>query len=112
MLLDPDTTPMAEQIYEILESDGPRRPLSAEMRSVVDECGKRWPAYDSAGNEIAAPWASWPLARELERPVIELNIQWEYATAMFEALTEIAGRHGIVLFDPQTGKVHLPPRLA
>jgi hypothetical protein len=31
---------------------------------------------------------------------------------MFEALTEIAGRHGIVLFDPQTGKVHLPPRLA
>lgn len=108
MLLDLETVPTVEQIYEILESEGEEVPLSARMRAVIDECSTRWPAYDHAGNEVEAPWASWPLAGDSEPPVIELNIQWDYAAGMLEALAEIAGRHGIVLFDPQSEKVYLP----
>jgi hypothetical protein len=112
MLLDPDSVPTAEEIYDILESDEPDAPLGARMRAVIDECSTRWPGEDTVGNWTEAPWASWPLARETAPPVIEVNIQWEHAKVMLPALIEIAGRHGIVLFDPQTSEVHLPARLA
>jgi hypothetical protein len=112
MLLDPDTVPTADQIYEILESDGAEAPLGARMQAVIDECTGRWPASDAAGNRIEAPWASWPLAGDEEPPVIEVNIQWEHATAMLPAIIEIGLRHGIVVFDPQTEVVHVPARLA
>jgi hypothetical protein len=111
MILDPDTAPTAEQIYESPESEEPEAPLSRRMTAAIDECSSRWPAYDHADNEVDAPWASWPLAREVELPIIELNIRWDYADVMLPALIEIASRHEIVLYDPQRDEVHLPPRL-
>jgi len=111
MLLDSDTVPSADRIYEILEADGPEVPLSSRMKAAIDECSARWPAYDEAGDEIDAPWASWPLAGEVELPVVELNIRWSHAGSMLPALVEIAGRHGIILYDPQADELHLPPRL-
>lgn len=111
MLLDPDTAPTAEQIYESLESEEPAAPLSGRLKAAIDECSARWPAYDRAGNEVDSPWASWPLTHEGGPPVIELNIRWDHADLMFPALIEIAGRHEIVLYDPQRDDVHLPPRL-
>ncbi len=68
MLLDPDTVPTIEGIYEVLESDAPEVPLTTRMQAAIDECSSRWPAYDEAGNEIETPWASWPLARAMETP--------------------------------------------
>jgi hypothetical protein len=112
MLVDCDTVPTIERIYEVLESDGPQLPLSVRLRAVIDECSSRWPAYDSAGNEVDAPWASWPLARDEDLPVVELNIRWDHATGLLPTLIEIAQRHEVVLYDPQNGTVHLPPRLA
>lgn len=50
-------------------------PLSRRLRAAIDECSSRWPAYDHAGSEVDAPWASWPLAREVELSVIEMNIR-------------------------------------
>lgn len=112
MLLDPDGVPTAEEIYESLGSDEPEAPLSRRLQAAIDECSSRWPAYDHAGNEVDAPWASWPLALEEEPSVIELNIRWDYAGAILPALIDIAGRHEIVLYDPQGDEVHLPPRLS
>jgi hypothetical protein len=111
MLLDPGTVPSVGQIYEVLESDGPEVPLSRRLRAAIDECSSRWPSYDEAGNEVDSPWASWPLAREAELPVIKVNIRWEHADVMLPALIEIANRHEIALYDPQKDEVHLPPRL-
>lgn len=111
MLLDPDEVPTAELIYQSLESDEPGKPLSRRLQAAIGECSSRWPAYDHAGNELDAPWASWPLAQEVELPVIEVNIRWEYAAVMLPALIDVAGRHEIVLYDPQGDEVHLPPRL-
>ena len=82
------------------------------MRAVIDQCSTRWPGEDAAGKWVEAPWASWPLVRDTAPPVIEVNVQWDYASAMIPALIEIAARHGIVLFDPQTSMIHLPTRLA
>jgi hypothetical protein len=111
MLLDPDTVPTAEEIYDVLESDEPEVPLSTRLRAAFDECSVRWPAYDQAGKEVDAPWASWPLAREVELPVVAVNIRWDFAASMLPALIEIAGRHEIVLYDPQEAEFHLPSRL-
>jgi hypothetical protein len=55
MLLDPDTVPSVEQIYEVLESDGPEVPLSRRLRAAIDECSSRWSSYDEAGNEVDSP---------------------------------------------------------
>jgi hypothetical protein len=110
-LLDPQTVPTVDEIYEVLESDGPDRPLSARLRAAIDECHARWPAYDDAGHEVDAPWASWPLARDAEPPAIEVNIMWDHAATMLPALIDVARRHEIVLYDPQQGQLHLPPRL-
>ena len=107
MLLDPDTAPTSEQIYQILESDDPEAPLSHRMRATIDEYASRWPGADQADS----PWASWPLADETGSSVIEINIQHEYADDMLPALLEIAGRHGIVLYDPREDELHLPARL-
>ncbi len=112
MLLDPDTVPTIEGIYEVLESDAPEVPLTTRMQAAIDECSSRWPAYDEAGNEIETPWASWPLARAMELPVIELNIGWNHAATMLSVLIDVAQRHDIVLYDPQTDEIHFPPRLA
>ncbi|GIH05313.1 hypothetical protein Rhe02_33800 [Rhizocola hellebori] len=111
MLLDPDNVPTVEAIYEVLESDLPEQPLTARMRAMIDECSSRWPAYDGAGNDVDSPWASWPLVGDEELPVIELNIVWDHAAAMLSTLIEIAQRHDLVLYDPQSGTIHLPPRL-
>jgi hypothetical protein len=54
---------------------------------------------------------SWPLARDVELPVIELNIRWDRADLMLPTLIEVARRHEKVLYDPQNDKIHLPPRL-
>jgi hypothetical protein len=111
MLLDPDTVPTVEDIYSVLESDVPETPLSVRLQAVVDECHSRWPAYDAGGNEVEAPWASWPVAREAEPPVIEINIVWSHAATMLAAFIDIAQRYEVVLYDPQTGKLCLPARL-
>lgn len=111
MLPDPDAVPTADQIYEFLESDEPEKPLSRRLQAAIGECRSRWPAYDHAGNEVDGPWASWPLAHEVELPIIEVNIRWEYADVMLPALIDVAGCHEIVLYDPQGDEVHLPPRL-
>jgi hypothetical protein len=55
MLLDPDTVPSVEQIYEVLESDGPEVPLSRRLRPAIDEYSSRWSSYDEAGNEVDSP---------------------------------------------------------
>jgi hypothetical protein len=112
VLLDPDEVPTVEQVYEILESDGPEQPLSVRLRAAIDECAARWPGDDAAADNLETPWASWPLAQELELPAVELNIGWEHAATMLPPLIEIASRHEIVLFDPQTDNLHLPPRLS
>ena len=107
MLLDPDSAPTSEQIYQILESDESMAPLSRRMRAAIDECASRWPGAGRADS----PWASWPLADQTASSVIEINIQNEYADDMLPALVEIAGRHSIVLYDPQEDELHLPARL-
>ncbi|MBB2940381.1 hypothetical protein FB565_000085 [Actinoplanes lutulentus] len=107
MLVDPDTAPTSEQIYQRLDSDEPEALLSNRMRAAIDECASRWPGSDQADS----PWASWPLADETGPSVIEINIQHEFADDMVPTLIEIAGRHGIVLYDPQQDELHLPARL-
>lgn len=111
MLLDPETAPTADDIYESLEAEEPGVPLSPRLKAVIDECSARWPAYDHRGDEVDAPWALWPLAQEVEPPVIEVNIRWDHVAGVLPDLLEIASRHGIVLYDPQEDEVHLPPRL-
>ena len=91
--------------HERLCCGGDPAEASPRITAFVEECERRWP-----GEAAAGPWARWPLRRQ---PTGYLaDIRDEAATEMFGELAEMAERHGVVLYDPQSGVVKIPSRLS
>ncbi len=76
----------------------------------VDELTSRYPQIDDvADDEIdACPWS---LTFELSSTHVTMPVMWARAEEIAPVVMEIADRHGLVCYDPQSRKIHLPPEL-
>ena len=101
----PPTVAEAAERHERLCRGGDEAGPSSRITAFVEECERRWP-----GSAEGGPWATWPLRRQ---PTGYLaDIRPEAAAEMFAELGEMAERHGVVLYDPQSGVVKIPSRLS
>jgi hypothetical protein len=96
---DPDQAQTLVQPYYDHEDDSAFQP-SADIATVADELVRRFPEGDDA------PWADFPL--EQTDRVLVLSIRWGADNAVLDAITELARKHELVLYDPQGPDVSLP----
>lgn len=102
----PPSVREAADRYERLCREGdPGEPDSPRITAFAEECERRWPDAPGRG-----PWASWPLRRQGSGYLA--SIRPAAATEMFGDWAEMAERHGLVLYDPQSGVVKIPSRLS
>lgn len=83
-------------------------PPAPEMASFLAELERGWPSPSDA---VTSPWSSWPLWQPVAGGGTGLNIRWANAAAMLAAILEIAARTNVIVFDPQSEQVLLPPGL-
>ncbi len=108
---DADRPPRVPDVagrYQELRQGRDRAAPSPRVTAFVQECERRWP--DEAGG--AGPWAVSPFAGGRAPTGLVVDIRSEAATAMFGDWAEMAERHGLVLYDPQSGVVKIPSRLS
>ena len=101
----PPTVAEAAERHEQLRRGGDEAGLSPRITAFVEECERRWPGPADGG-----PWATWPLRRQPTG--LLADIRPEAAAEMFAELGEMAERHGVVVYDPQSGVVKIPSRLS
>lgn len=77
---------------------------SPRIDAFADECRRRWPAGQGGGD------APFTVRRTPSGLLAEMKA--DEATALFGAWAEMAERHGVVLYDPQSGVVLIPSRLS
>ncbi len=76
----------------------------------VDELTSRFPQIDDvADDEIEE--CPWNCAFDLSPTHVRIPIMWSRAEEVTSFVLALAGRHGLVCYDPQSRKVHLPPGL-
>jgi len=105
-----------DEVYRLAEadeeapSDEQRPPPAPEMAGFLAELERGWPSFED--DFEASPWSSWPLWQPISGGGTELNIRWPHAGTMLAAILEIAARTNVIVFDPQSGQVFLPSRVA
>ena len=95
----------AERRFAQLGAGGtPEERPSSRVTAFVEECQGRWPT--GSGEEAG------PLAGRRTPAGFLATIRPDAATALYVELGEMSERHGVVLFDPQSGMVKIPSRLS
>ncbi|MFI6294519.1 hypothetical protein ACIBEJ_23210 [Nonomuraea sp. NPDC050790] len=78
----------------------------AEVAAFVDDLTARYPDL-TADNYAGSPWAE-PLT--VAEDIVLASAVFPRAAEVCRTVFELAGRHGLVVFDPQSGSVHAPQR--
>lgn len=95
----------AEQRYEQLRAgDEAGGAPSPRVAAFVEECEQRWPGRV---DDDRLPFTS----RRTSSALL-LQVRAEVATELFGEWAAMAERHGLVLYDPQSGVVRIPSRLS
>jgi hypothetical protein len=110
----PLTHEQAAGIYVNLCENWPY--LEGESRSVgtfYDELTRRWPELDTVPEEQIdnmqyCPWSS---ALSRSGMAVVMSCVWSISDEVAAFVKELANKHGLVLFDPQSGSVVLPEHL-
>jgi hypothetical protein len=90
----------ARQRYDQLaRGQDPAAAPSARIDAIAEEGRRRW-----AGGQA--------LTTTRTPSALLVDIEPDEATALFGAWAEMAERHGLVMFDPQSGVVLIPSRLS
>jgi len=98
----PPTVAEAESRYQQLCSGSdPAEAASPRVTALVEECGRRWPTDRPA-----------PFTTRRTPTAVLLQLRAEVATELFGEFGLMAERHGLVLYDPQSGIVRIPSRLS
>jgi hypothetical protein len=84
-------------------------PPAPEMARFLAELERGWPSLEDVVK--ASPWSCWPLWQPVTGGGTDLNIRWPHAASMLAAILEIAARTNVIVFDPQSEQVILPPGL-
>ena len=109
----PLTVAEADEHYSAFRGNGNGDGQAAtdeRLTRFVDELTSRYPQIDDvADDEIdACPWS---LAFDLSPTHVRMPVMWTRAEEIAPVVMELAERHGLVCYDPQSRKVHLPPGL-
>lgn len=97
----------SEARYEQLcRGEDPAEEDSRRLAAFVEECERRWPA--EAADQDEEP----RLTGRRTRSGFMAVIRRDAATELYGDLAEMSERHGLVLFDPQSGMVKIPSRLS
>ncbi len=84
--------------------------MDERLTRFVDELTSRYPQIDDvADDEIDA--CPWTLTFEFSPTHVRMPVMWARAEEIAPVVMEIADRHGLVCYDPQSRKIHLPPGL-
>ena len=76
------------------------------MARFLSELEQRWPSLDE--DPDGSPWSTWPLWQPDAGGGTGLNIRWSYAASVMPEILKIAGRHNVIIYDPQAGQVIHP----
>ena len=110
----PITDGQASEIYGRLCEDWPY--LEGESKAVeafYQELIQRWPEIDTILEDEVGDFDRCPWSCALERSgrAVVMACVWSKATDVAQFVERLARKHGLVLFDPQSGRVTLPPHL-
>lgn len=76
----------------------------------VADVTSRYPQIDDvADDEIDA--CPWNVAFDISERHVTVPIMWAYVEEIAPFVMDLAERHGLVCYDPQSRRVHLPPAL-
>ncbi|MBB5084182.1 hypothetical protein [Nonomuraea endophytica] len=78
----------------------------AEVAAFLDELTARYPDL-TADNYAGSPWAE-PLT--VAEDIVLASAVFPRAAEVCRTVFELAGRHGLLVFDPQSGSLHVPQR--
>lgn len=96
-----------EQLMDRMEAGHADAEPSPRIRAYVDALLARWPDItEDAGED--SPWADGPLIANAFGDAIYFAIVWSRADEAGAFAAELAGRHGLVCYDPQSERL-LPP---
>jgi hypothetical protein len=104
----------AGEIYVQLCEQWPS--LEGENLSVAafyDELTKRWPEIDTVPDDKVddTDYCPWSCALNHSGMAVVMPCVWSKADDVAEFVHKLAQKHGLVLYDPQTGIVYLPEQL-
>ncbi len=90
--------------------------LGGESRFVAafyDELTERWPEIDAVPDEEidSVRHCPWSCALNRSGMAVVMSCVWPMAEEVAAFVANLAEKHGLVLFDPQTGTLLLPERL-
>lgn len=97
----PEVAEAKRRFDQLRRGDDPTHAPSPRITAFTDECEQRWP--EEGGG---------PLSATRTPSGLLAAIQPEEAAALYGELAEMAERHGVVLYDPQSGVVKIPSRLS
>jgi hypothetical protein len=95
----------AHRRYEQLtRGEDPAATPSPRVDAFAEECRRRWPGEQGG--------AAGPVSTTRTPSGLLAHIEPDEAAMLFGAWAEMAERHGVVMFDPQSGIVVIPSRLS
>jgi hypothetical protein len=82
---------------------------SEKVRAFADELVRRYPptafGRDDRGR-TGGPWADLPFTRT--DSIVELSLSWSADPEIIDDICRLAREHELLVYDPQSGDVHLP----
>lgn len=104
----PDTNAEAARACEALlaqhqQAEPPHDPTPA-IRRYVEALLARYPDLDD-DNEDDCPWSDSPLLANATGPIVYFGMVFSQAEAASAFAAQLAKAHGLVCFDPQSGKL-------
>lgn len=103
----------AGECFAAFRSDGGvtcRVAGNERLAEFVDALTSRYPQIDDlADDQIDA--CPWNVPFDVSEAHVTIPIMWSRMTEIAPVVMELAERHGLVCYDPQSRKVHLPPGL-
>jgi hypothetical protein len=104
----------AEAIYLRLCEDGPHlEGESQAVRNFYSELVEHWPEIDTIpekkiGDHDFCPWSC---ALDSSGMSVTMSCVWPMAEKVAAFVSDLATKHELVLYDPQTGNVYLPKHI-
>jgi hypothetical protein len=107
----PPTLSEAVERYEQLRRGEDRGDASERLAAFLKDCERRWPAGDG-DDDAGAVWTRGSSGGRRPSSGFVADIRQSAATDVYPEWVEMADRHGVVLYDPQSGVVMIPARLS
>jgi len=109
--LTPISSEEAAHQYQLLKDLGSERRFDDKVYAFYSRLSSLYPEVETLSEEELddSPWAS---SMEVSGSHVIMAIAPKQSEKVFPQVLALAEENGLVCFDPQVGKVYLPPHLA